>query len=191
VKKKTIILLVLSVLLIAAGVAAYWFFVLSSAGDDTKQAQTTQSEASKPASDKDVAALIASTGNLSTFNDSLKAANLTATLEGPGPFTVLAPSNAAFSALPSGTLDRFQKPENAALLTGILNYHIVPGSLLTSQLTNGQKVKTVNGQEVIASLADSNTYFIDAKGDKALVTKADIKAKNGVIHIIDIVLLPQ
>jgi uncharacterized surface protein with fasciclin (FAS1) repeats len=76
-------------------------------------------------------------------------------------------------------------------MTSILNYHIAPGSLLTSQLTDGQKIKTTNGQEVVASLADSNTYIIDAKGDKALVTKSDIKAKNGVIHIIDIVLLPQ
>lgn len=190
VKKKTIFLVVISIIVIAAA-AAYWFFVLNANVNDSKQPQTTQSEANKPASDKDVAALIASTGNLSTFNDSLKAANLTTALEGAGPFTIIAPSNTAFSALPSGTLDRFQKPENTSLLTGILNYHIVPGSLLTSQLTNAQKIKTTNGQEVIASVADSNTYFIDAKGNKALVTKADIKAKNGVIHIVDAVLLPQ
>jgi len=190
-KKRTIILMVISVLLIAAASAAYWFFVLNTSTDDTKQTQTTQSEASKPASDKDVATLIANTGNLSTFNDSLKAVGLAATLEGAGPFTVFAPSNAAFSALPSGTLDRLQKPENAALLAGILNYHIAPGSLLTSQLTNMQKIKTANGQEVVASLADASTYVMDAKGDKALVTKADMKAKNGVIHIIDTVLLPQ
>jgi uncharacterized surface protein with fasciclin (FAS1) repeats len=191
VKKKTIILIVVAVLVIAGGVAAYWFFVLNSSNSDDKTQMTTQSEASKPVSDKDVATLIADTGNLSNFNDALKAANLTTTLTGVGPYTVLAPSNNAFNALPSGTLDRLLKPENAQSLSSILSYHIAAGSLLTSQLTNGQKVKTTNGQEVIVSVDGTNVYFIDAKGNKALVTKSDIKAKNGVIHIIDAVLLPQ
>ena len=190
-KKKTIILIIIAVLVIAGGVAAYWFFVLNSSSSDDKTQQTTQSEASKPASDKDVATLIADTSNLSSFNDALKSANLTATLTGVGPYTVLAPSNSAFNALPSGTLDRLLKPENAQSLTSIMNYHIAAGSLLSSQLTNGQKVKTANGQEVIVSIDGTNVYFIDAKGNKALVTKSDIKAKNGVIHIIDVVLLPQ
>lgn len=190
-KKKTIVLIIISVLLIAACAFAYWYFVLSTSGDDTAKQQTTQSEADKPVSDKDLAALIAVTSNLSTFNESLKATGLATTLEGVGPFTVFAPSNSAFSDLPSGTLDRLQKPENSQIMAGILNYHIAPGSLLASQMTDAQKIKTVNAQEVVVSLADSNVYIIDAKGGKALVTKADIKAKNGVIHIIDAVLLPQ
>lgn len=190
-KKKTILLVMIAILLISLAAFAYWFFVLQSATSDTSQTQTTESEAAKPASDKDVASLIASNGTLGTFNDLLKAAGLASTLEGAGPYTVLAPSNAAFSSLPSGTLDRLQKPENVAMLTSILNYHLVSGSLLSDQLTDGQKVKTLNGQEVVVSLKDKNIYFIDAKGDKALVTKSDIKAKNGVIYIINTVLLPQ
>lgn len=189
--KKTIFLLIIAVLLVAAVAAAYWFFVLNTASGDSKEQQTTQSEASKPVSDKDVAALVAGTSDLSTFSQGLKSASLTATLEGTGPFTLFAPNNSAFNALPSGTLDRLQKPENVQSLTSILNYHIVAGSLLTNQLTNGQKVKTVNGQEVVVSVEGTNVYLIDAKGGKALVTKSDIKAKNGVIHVIDAVLLPQ
>lgn len=190
-RTKTIILIVIAVLLIGLGAFAYWFFVLQSAGDEQQKDEATVSEAEKPVSDKTVAELIANNGTLSTFNDVLKAANISATLEGTGPYTVLAPSNAAFSNLPSGTLDRLQKPESATTLASILNYHIVSGSLLTADITDAQKIKTVNGQEVVASVKDKNIYFIDAKGDKVLVTKSDIKAKNGVIHIVNGVLLPQ
>ena len=190
-KKKTIILLLLTVLLIGLTAFAYWFFVLQSAGDSGQKNETTVSEAEKPASDKTVAVLIADTAALGTLNDLLKAANLTATLEGAGPYTVIAPSNAAFVALPSGTLDRLQKPESASTLASILNYHVVSGSLLTNAITDGQKIKTLNGQEVIVSVQGKNIYFIDAKGQKALVTKSDIKAKNGVIHIVNAVSLPQ
>ncbi|MFO0882439.1 MAG: fasciclin domain-containing protein [Candidatus Saccharimonadales bacterium] len=189
--KKIIILISIAILLIGLGVFAYWFFVLQSSSDDTKSQQSTQSEASKPASDKDVSTLLGSTGSASTFYGVLKTANLLSNIQGQGPFTIIAPSNAAFNALPSGTLDRLQKPENIAQLTNIMNYHIISGSLLTSQLTNGQKIKTANGQEVVVSIEGSNIYFVGAKGDKALVTKSDIKAQNGVIHITDAVLLPQ
>jgi len=189
--KKIVILIIIAIILLGLGVFAYWFFVLQSTSDDTKGQQSTQSEASKPTSDKDVSTLLSSTGSASTFYGVLKTANLLSNIQGQGPFTVIAPSNAAFNALPSGTLDRLQKPENIAQLTNIMNYHIISGSLLTSQLTNGQKIKTSNGQEVVVSIEGSNIYFVGAKGDKALVTKSDIKAQNGVIHITDAVLLPQ
>lgn len=189
-KKKTIILLIIALLIIAAGAAAYWFFISGGTTDDQVQ-QNTQSEASKPASDKDLATLINSTGSLSSFKDALAAAALTETLKTAGPYTIIAPSNAAFNALPSGSMERFLKPENATQLSSIMNYHIISGQVLTSELTNGQKLKTLNGQEVIVEVADKNVYFIDAKGGKALVTKSDIKAKNGVIHIVDAVVLPQ
>jgi uncharacterized surface protein with fasciclin (FAS1) repeats len=189
--KKTIVLIIVGIVLIGLGVFAYWFFIIQSNSEDSKGQQTTQSEASKPASDKDVASLLGSTGSASTFYGVLKTANLLSAIQGQGPFTIIAASNSAFNALPSGTLDRLQKPENIAPLTSIMNYHIISGSLLTSQLTNGQKIKTTNGQELLVSIDGNNIYFVGAKGDKALVTKADIKAQNGVIHITDTVLLPQ
>lgn len=189
--KKTVILILLAILLIAVAAFSYWFFVLQTASDDTKGQQTTQSEASKPVSDKDVATLLGSTGSVNTFYGVLKDANLLVSIQGQGPFTVVAPSNTAFSELASGTLERLQRPENQAQLTNIMNYHIINGSLLTSELTNGQKIKTINGQELVVAVEGSNIYFIGAKGDKALVTKSDIKAQNGVIHIVNAVLLPQ
>lgn len=189
-KKKIITLLIIAILIITAGAAAYWFFIGPGATKDQAD-QTTVSEADKPASDKDIATVIESTGGLSSFKNALVAAGLTETLKGVGPYTVIAPSNVAFNAMPSGSMERFLKPENLAQLLSIMNYHIVSGEVLTSQLVSGQKLKTVNGQEVVAELADSNVYFIDAKGNKALVTKSDVKTKNGVIHIVDAVLLPQ
>lgn len=177
--------------LIAAGAAAYWYFVLRSGSVGETQQQTTQSEASKPVSDKELTDLIADTSYLSTFSQSLELISANDLLKGVGPYTVFAPKNTAFNALPSGTLERLQKTENLAQLSSVMNYHIISGSLLTSQLTNGQKVKTTNGQELVIELKDKSIYLIDAKGNKALVTKSDIKAKNGVVHVVDAVLLPQ
>lgn len=190
-KKKIIILLIIAIILIGIGVAAYWFFVVQSNSDSSQNSDTTVSQAEKPASNKDVVALAAENATLSTFSDVLAPTSLNDTLKGDGPYTVLAPSNAAFAALPSGTLERLQKPESASILADIINYHVIPGSLLSSDITDGQKIKTLNGQEVVASVQGTNIYFTDAKGQKALVTKSDIKAKNGVIHIINGVLLPQ
>lgn len=189
-KKKLIFLLIVAIVIIAAGAAAYWFYIGGVSEDSTKQ-QSTQSEASKPASDKDVSGLIESTGSLSTLKDILTAAALMETLKTAGPYTVIAPNNAAFNALPSGTTERFLKPENAKQLSSIANYFVVSGQVLSNQLTNGQRLKTLNGQEVIVELSDNNVYFIDAKGNKALVIKSDMKAKNGVTHIVDTVILPQ
>lgn len=190
--RKTIILVIIALLIICVSAFTFWFFVLNSSDDSiNKETQNTESQASKPASTKDITELISDTGNLSTFSDILKSTGVAATLKGDGPFTVFAPTNAAFNALPSGTLERLQKPENNSQLSAITKYHVAAGSLLASQLTNGQKIKTLNDQEVVVSLVDKNVYIIDAKGGKALVTKSDIKAKNGVIQTIDAVLLPQ
>lgn len=189
-KKKLIFLLIVAVLIITAGVLAYWLYIGGVSEEGTKQ-QSTQSEASKPASDKDIAGLIESTGSLSTLKDVLTASAVAETLKATGPYTVVAPNNAAFSALSSGTVERFLKPENAKQLSSIANYFVISGQVLTDQLTNGQRLKTLNGQEVIVELADGNVYFVDAKGNKALVIKSDMKAKNGVIHVVDTVILPQ
>lgn len=190
--KKFIILGIIALLIIAASAFTYWFLILNNSNSaSSSEIQNTESQASKPASNKDISELIASTSNLSTFNGILDSTGVSSTLKGDGPFTVFAPTNTAFNALPSGTLERLQKTGNTSQLTTIAKYHVAAGSLLASQLTNGQRIKSTNDQEVLVSLADSNVYIIDAKGGKALVTKSDIKAKNGVIQTIDAVLLPQ
>jgi uncharacterized surface protein with fasciclin (FAS1) repeats len=128
-----------------------------------------------------------SAGNFTTLVAAVKAAGLVDTLKGPGPFTVFAPTDAAFAALPAGTVDTLLKPENKAKLIAVLTYHVVPGRVMSSDLT-GKKLdpKTVEGQTVAIDGTGSGVKVNDAT-----VTKADIVADNGVIHVIDKVLLPK
>jgi uncharacterized surface protein with fasciclin (FAS1) repeats len=108
------------------------------------------------------------------------------TLKGAGPFTVFAPTNAAFSALPAGTLDALLKPEKKDDLTKILTYHVVAGSVKAADLKDGQKVKTLQGGELTVSIKDGVVTINGAK-----VTAADLSGSNGVVHVIDAVLLPK
>lgn len=133
-----------------------------------------------------------------TLVAALKAAGLVETLQGAGPFTVFAPTNAAFDKLPKGTVETLLMPENKATLSGILTYHVVAGNVDAATLTglikksNGTAVvKTVNGQELKASVVDGKVIITDAKGGKATVVAADLKASNGVIHVTDAVSLPK
>lgn len=125
-------------------------------------------------------------GNTSfkTLVAAVKAADLVKTLSGKGPFTVFAPTDAAFAALPKGTLEKLLKPENKETLTKILTYHVVSGAVYSKNIKPGN-VKTVAGSSVKIQLKKGTVSI-----DKAKVTKADIKASNGVIHVIDKVLLP-
>ena len=127
--------------------------------------------------------------DFSTLVAAVKAAGLAETLSGPGPFTVFAPTNEAFAKLPAGTLDTLLKPENKATLTGILTYHVLPGLVLAKDVMAGP-VKTVNGENITVSIDGGNVILTDAKGNKSKVIKTDIVASNGVIHVIDTVLLP-
>jgi uncharacterized surface protein with fasciclin (FAS1) repeats len=120
----------------------------------------------------------------------LKAAGLVETLEGKGPFTVFAPTNAAFGKLPAGTVDTLVKPESKATLTKILTYHVVAGKLEASDLSEGKKLKTVEGEELIVKKADGKVMIVDAKGGTATVTISNVNQSNGVIHVIDTVLMP-
>lgn len=122
----------------------------------------------------------------STLVAAVKAAGLVETLSGAGPFTVFAPTNAAFAALPAGTVDNLLKPENKADLTGILTYHVVAGSLKAADLTDGQKLKTVNGAELTVTIKDGKVMI-----DGANVTAADLTAGNGVVHVLDAVVMPK
>ncbi len=124
-------------------------------------------------------------GSFKTLVAAVTAADLVATLSGPGPFTVFAPVDAAFAALPAGTVESLVKPENKGKLTSILTYHVVAGKVMSTDLSNGMKAKTVNGGEITITIADGKV-----KINGAHVVIADVATSNGVIHVIDSVLLP-
>src|ERR1700726_511897 len=134
-----------------------------------------------------------------TLVAAVKAASLVDTLSGPGPFTVFAPTNAAFAKLPPGTVDTLLKPENKATLTKVLTYHVVPGRMTAVNLMKAVKdgegeahLKTVAGEDIIVKQAGPGKLSVtDSKGDVATVTIADVLQSNGVIHVIDTVLLPM
>ena len=126
-----------------------------------------------------------------TLVTAVKAAGLVDTLEGKGPFTVFAPTNAAFGKLPAGTVDTLVKPKSKAALTKILTYHVVPGKLKASDLTDGKKLKTVEGEELTVKKSGEKVMIVDAKGGFSTVTIADVNQSNGVIHVVDTVLMPK
>ena len=132
-----------------------------------------------------------------TLVAAVKAAGLVETLSSKGPFTVFAPTNAAFAKLPAGTVETLVKPENKETLTKILTYHVVAGKISSKDLMtwikkNGGKymAKTVQGEELTFWMKGMNLYVKDAKGNSAKITKADVNQSNGVIHVIDTVLMP-
>ena len=126
-----------------------------------------------------------------TLVAAVKAAGLVDTLSGKGPFTVFAPTNAAFGKLPAGTVDTLVKPESKATLTKILTSHVVPGKLNAADLKDGQKLKTVEGEELTVKASGGKVMIVDAKGGSSTVTIADVNQSNGVIHVIDTVLMPK
>ncbi|CNI34779.1 fasciclin domain-containing protein [Yersinia pekkanenii] len=134
-----------------------------------------------------------------TLVAAVKAAGLVDTLQGPGPFTVFAPTNAAFAKLPAGTVESLVKPENKAMLTQILTYHVVPGKYDMKQLESKIKagggraeLKTVNGQSLwIMNNGPHNIQLKDGKGNIANISTYDVQQKNGVIDVIDAVLMPK
>jgi uncharacterized surface protein with fasciclin (FAS1) repeats len=140
-------------------------------------------------SSKNVVQIAEHNPQLSTLVAAIKAAGLVHTLEGDGPFTVFAPTNRAFAALPKGTLKTLLEPANKNELASILTYHVVPGALQASQIQPGS-VKTVNGASFTVSTANGKVAITDGKGRTAQVIKANVIASNGVIHVINGVLLP-
>jgi uncharacterized surface protein with fasciclin (FAS1) repeats len=124
-------------------------------------------------------------GSFKTLAAAVTAAQLVETLSGKGPFTVFAPLDDAFAALPAGTVDSLIQPENKAKLQGILTYHVVAGKVLSTDLTDGMKAKTVNGAEITVHLKDGKVFINDAE-----VVVADVQTDNGVVHAINKVLMP-
>jgi uncharacterized surface protein with fasciclin (FAS1) repeats len=153
--------------------------------------------ASEAAGDKNIVALAQGNPQVSTLVTAITAAGLGETLSGTGPFTVFAPSNAAFAKLDKATLDGLLKPESKAKLASLLTYHVVAGNVksgdLAKLITDGKGtaiVKTVNGGSLKASMDGNKIVLTDAKGGKSTVTAADMVASNGTIHLVDTVVMP-
>lgn len=137
------------------------------------------------AAEDDIVDTAVAAGSFETLVAAVKAADLVGTLKGEGPFTVFAPTDAAFGKLPEGTVETLLEPENKDKLTSILIYHVVPGKVMSSDLAGRTlEVQTVEGSTVEIDATDGVTV------DGATVTKADIEASNGVIHVIDSVIMP-
>ena len=147
--------------------------------------------------DRDIVTNASASPEHTTLVSAVQAAGLVDTLKGPGPFTVFAPTDAAFAKLPAGTVDGLLVPDKKADLTKVLTYHVVPGNIdaaaLTQQIQAGggtAMLKTVEGESLIAKADGGTVTLTDAKGNVARVTTADVRQSNGVIHVIDTVLMP-
>ncbi|MGA2099867.1 MAG: fasciclin domain-containing protein [Candidatus Sulfotelmatobacter sp.] len=135
---------------------------------------------------KDIVDTAVAAGDFKTLAAALQAAGLVDTLKGPGPFTVFAPTDEAFAKLPAGTVENLLKPENHDKLVAILTYHVIPGRIMAKDVVKLHEAKTVNGKDV-AIMVEGGKVMVD----NANVVKTDIACSNGVIHVIDSVILPQ
>ncbi len=172
-----------------AGVALAAAAVLFAAGcssdsDDTATEASPSAAATEAAADETIVAVASGNEDFSTLVAAVDAAGLVDTLNGDGPFTVFAPTNAAFEALPEGVLDALLLPENQEVLTQVLTYHVVPGEITSDMIEPGE-VETVEGSPITVSVEGEKVMV-----DGAEVSIADIETSNGVIHAIDAVILP-
>jgi len=162
---------------------------MSTATPETSSAAPSESAMSDT---KDIVDTAVAAGSFTTLAAALQAAGLVETLKGEGPFTVFAPTDEAFAKLPAGTVDTLlQDPKGD--LTSILTYHVVPGKVMAADVLtmNGQKVKTVQGAELTIKVEGEKVMLVDATGASVTVTTPDVAASNGVIHVIDGVLMPK
>lgn len=160
--------------------------VVGCAKDAPEASNTTPVTRAAMQTGPDIVEVAAGAGQFNTLVAAIKAADLVETLQSPGPFTVFAPTDEAFAKLPPGTLDTLLLPENKAKLVQILTYHVVPGKVTAADVAQLDSAATVEGQSVTISATDSGVRVNDAN-----VIKVDVMASNGVIHVIDAVLLPQ
>lgn len=169
----------------------------ATAGAGSISAQYDKAAKKEGKSSKTIADVAMGSPDHTTLVAAVKAADLASTLQSKGPFTVFAPTNAAFSALPAGTVDTLLKPENKSMLSGILTYHVVAGKWSAKDvlklINDGggrATIKTVSGGTLTATTDGKTVMITDEKGMSANVTAADLKGSNGVIHVIDAVLMP-
>lgn len=162
--------------------------LVATLGSFSAQAQATKTVVENAVGSKDHTTLVAA----------VKAAGLVETLSGKGPFTVFAPVNDAFAKLPKGTVETLLKPENKAMLQAVLTYHVVAGNLdskaVVAAITAGKgsvTLTTVQGGKLVASLSGKNVILTDENGNTSTITAVDITSSNGVIHVVDTVVLPK
>jgi uncharacterized surface protein with fasciclin (FAS1) repeats len=186
---------------LVAGLSALALSACSAPASDeatTDEAAMTEEPAAAPAATaQNIVALAQGNADLSTLVSAVTAAGLGETLSGPGPFTVFAPTNAAFAKVDKATLEGLLKPEAKDKLGGILKYHVVAGNVKAADVAKlikdgggKAKIKTVAGGELTASLDGDKVILTDAKGGKSTITATDISASNGVVHTIDTVVMP-
>lgn len=170
-------------------------FAVTGCGDDEDTAAAPEATSETSMSGMNIVETASGNEDLSTLVKLVTAADLVETLEGPGPFTVFAPTNAAFEALPAATLESLQDPANKDQLAAILTYHVVPEELDAAQITklaeDGEKIKTVQGEDLTPKVDGDKVTLTDANGNTVTVAKADIDTSNGVVHVIDGVLQPK
>ena len=164
----------------------------------TSETAAVESEAPAAASQTNIVEAAVASGDFTTLVAAVQAAGLVDTLSGPGPFTVFAPTDAAFAKLPEGTVATLTQPANRSTLAAILTYHVVPGRVtaadLISQINAGggtASLTTVQGQALTASLSGANVVLTDAAGGRSTVSTTDLMQSTGVIHVIDTVLMPS
>ena len=162
----------------------------SSAVTTTSRAAASATTASGP---KDIVATAVAVGQFTTLAKALQAAGLVETLQGAGPYAVFAPTDDAFAKLPAGTLDTLLLPENKDKLKTILSYHVIKGNVPASEVVklNGKTVDTVAGQPLTVKVDGANVSLVDATGATVAVVKTDVTASNGIIHVVDAVLMPR
>jgi transforming growth factor-beta-induced protein len=175
-----------STLALVSMVAAVALPACGGDGASSKPAQDS-TQSGTMAATKDIVDTAAGAGQFKTLVAAVKAAELESTLRGPGPFTVFAPTDDAFAKLPPGTLDSLLKPENKSKLQAILTYHVVSAKVPAADASKLTNAKTVNGKELKLAASSGGGLKVDG----ANVVKADIEASNGIIHVIDAVVLPQ
>ena len=171
----------------------------TAAGSDSASGGSTVTVGGAPMyANKTIVENASASADHTTLVSAVKAAGLEQTLSGAGPYTVFAPTNAAFAKLPAGAAENLMKPESKAALTGILTYHVVPGVVLAQDLRNSiqrgggkAELATVGGGKLTAGEADGVIVVTDAKGGQARVTQGDVMQSNGVVHVVDAVLMPS
>lgn len=189
--KTPLIASLVALLVIGGGV----LFFVTNKDEEKTEPTTTQQATTTPVAEVKKTTIVdaaAANPNFATLVTAVKAADLVSVLSDTSKkYTVFAPTNDAFAKLPAGTVETLLKPENKATLSGILTYHVVAGEVMAKDLSNGQKVTTVNGAQLTVEIMDGKVMLVDAKGGKSTVTQADLKTDNGVIHVIDTVVMPN
>jgi uncharacterized surface protein with fasciclin (FAS1) repeats len=175
-------------MLVAIAVSSASFTACSNAVTKTTDArpEVVQKDPMTSAAAKDIVDIAIASPAHTTLVSAVTAAGLVETLKGAGPFTVFAPTNTAFAALPAGTVNGLLKPESKAALTNILTYHVVAGAVKAADLKDGQKIKTLQGEELTVMIKDGKVMINGAN-----VITADLTGSNGVVHVVDAVLMPK